>query len=568
MLAASWCGAQSVVAAPQPVLQAADVVFMYQAAAEEYQAYGATVLAWGGVPDAKALVAARDIKFFGSVGMVTEFSRYYDRFPERYEEGLCRDLEGRPYKVPWLTDHSHMGVPYWWCCTRQPLFRQYITERVVETVKAGAYGVHIDDHLGTAGSLFLGGCFCDHCVSEFRAFLREEGKPSLVGEVEAYNFREELRCWLEGNPGKRAESHPLWNTWRIYQFRGAAAFMAQLRRTAAATAGRVVPMSANACLLWGPHLSDHQSLDFFSAEIDHHATELRLSYAPVVAYRIADAVERPLASTASGGDWAFIKQRDKPGLVRSWIALGYASGHSLMAPHRQWCYTPEQGTHWYQGPRQQFAPLYRFARDQARLLDGFRNHADLLVVCRQSTYDRDPSILMKACESLGAAHLSFGLALVGDEVVQRPFPTGLVAAAPAVLVLAENDFSATERAELTAAARGPQFRRVDEAVAAVRPAVQPAHPQGEKVRVFPRRGADRAVIHLVNWQYDAARDETKQVKDLDLQLDLAALGVPGCGQATLLAPGREPCVMSVRDQKVRVPELGLWALVSLELKQP
>jgi len=363
---------------PLPVLTRSDVVFMYQAAREIYQEYGATVLAWGGTPRPASLQAAAGMKFFGSVGMVTEFARYHERFPANYEEGLCRDLHGKPYQVPWLTDHQHNGVPFWWCCTRQPRFRQYISERVVETVKAGAHGVHIDDHLGTAGSLFIGGgCFCARCAAEFQAELKLEAIPGI--DPRNFNYPEVLRSWLAEAPGRKVEGHPLWPRWRAYQLRGAANFMSELRELAAKTAGRPVPMSANACLLWGPHLSDFQTLDFFSAEIDHHASALKLSPAPVAAYRMAEAVRRPLASTASGGDWAFVKERNLAGLVQGWIALGYACGHSLMAPNRQWCYTKEKGTHWYEGPREKFAPLYRFVREHRALFDELETHADLAV---------------------------------------------------------------------------------------------------------------------------------------------------------------------------------------------
>jgi len=82
---------------------------------------------------------------------------------------------------------------------------------------------------------------------------------------------------------------------------------------------------------------------------------------------MADAMGRPLAATASGQDWAFVKERGCSGLVRSWIAASYASGHALMAPHRQWCHTEEKGTHWYDGPREAYAPLYRFARQHTAL---------------------------------------------------------------------------------------------------------------------------------------------------------------------------------------------------------
>ena len=101
-----------------------DVVFMYQADRQTYADYGATVLAWGGKPTPQSRAAAPGVTVFGSVGMVTEFARYYERFPQTYEQGLCRDIHGQPVKVPWLTDHQHQGIPYWWCCTAQPQFRQ------------------------------------------------------------------------------------------------------------------------------------------------------------------------------------------------------------------------------------------------------------------------------------------------------------------------------------------------------------------------------------------------------------------------------------------------------------
>src|SRR5512137_685513 len=183
-----------------PVLQRSDVVFMYQAGRQTYEDYGATVLAWGGKPTPKSLAEAQGLKFFGSVGMVTEFSRYYERFPQTYEQGLCRDVDGKPYKVPWLTDHQHKGVPYWWCCTRQPLFRQYISERVTETVQARATGVHIDDHLGTAGGLWLGGCFCDRCLAEFPAYLALLPKVEVsrlgISDPLTFNFKPVLLAWL------------------------------------------------------------------------------------------------------------------------------------------------------------------------------------------------------------------------------------------------------------------------------------------------------------------------------------------------------------------------------------
>ena len=38
-----------------------------------------------------------------------------------------------------------------------------------------------------------------------------------------------------------------------------------------------------------------------------------------------------------------------------------------MAPHRQWCFTLEKGTHWYEAPKAAYAPLYQFVRKHPEL---------------------------------------------------------------------------------------------------------------------------------------------------------------------------------------------------------
>jgi len=549
-------------------LKPSDVVFMYEAPKSIYEDYGATVLAWGGTPKPKSLEAARGLKFLGSVGMVTEFARYYDRFPRTYEQGLCRDLEGKPFKVPWLTDHQYKGVPYWWCCTRQPLFRQYLSERVVETVKAGAAGLHIDDHLGSAGPLWMGGCFCDRCVEEFRDYLKTLPADQLAGwgiaDPRTYNYREVLRAWLAEKPGRKVDQHPLWRQWRIYQLRGAAAFMAKLRAVAARAAGHPVPMSANACLLWGPHLNDYQSLAFFSAEIDHHASARKFSDAPLFAYRLADAVGRPLAATASGGDWAFVKENNVPGLVQGWIALSYAAGNYLMAPNRQWCYTPEKGTHWYEGPKEKFAPLYQFVRRHADLFDGYRTFADLTLVVSERTYDRDSGKVIGTAERLAAANLSFAVALGGDEVVQHPLPATELRRSSRLLVLEPKDFSPTDRQLLERIEAARRYDTVETALTSTSPAarLEPTAP----VRVLPRVKPGSVVVHLVNWDYDPERDDVKPIKAAKLILNLRELGVAGATEARWFAPGTEPKTLAIKDGAVSLTDLGHWAVI--EIRKP
>jgi hypothetical protein len=559
----------SVGSASEPVVKPSDVVFMYQADRTTYEQYGATVLAWGGTPTARSREAADQagVKFFASVGMVTEFSRYYERFPESYEEGLCRDIDGQPVKVPWLTDHQHKGVPYWWCCTHQPQFREYLRERVVETVQAGADGVHIDDHLGTAGGLWLGICFCDRCVAAFQDYLRRQPAERLaqlgIDAPAEFHYRDVVRQWRAAADSHRPRSvtqHPLWNEWSVFQGRAAAAFMLELRELAAATAGRRLPIGANAGLLWPRHLADYQAIDLFSAETDHHASAEKLTDLPIVAYRMADAVGRPYAATASGGDWAYIQEKQLPGLVRGWVALSYAAGHCFMAPHRQWCYTPEKGTHWYSGPADKFAPLYQFVRSHARWLDGFRSYPDVAVLMPHRSFVQDPRRWFDLLGELSAANVSYRIVLAGDALVDCPLTPAQLADGRTCLIPDRDGLLPADRELVDAfAASHPACVTVAEVLATIKPAVRTK--SDGVVRALPRVASGSAVIHLLNYEYDAQRDDVLPLANVEVQVDLQVLGVAGATRCELLAPDMPAQTVPVGDGTITVPHLGLWSML-------
>jgi hypothetical protein len=559
--------------APRPggsaaVLQPSDVVFMYQADRATYAQYGATVLAWGGLPSPRSREEARDIRWFGSVGMVTEFAAYHRRFPDRYEEGLCRDIEGKPVKVPWLTDHQHEGVPYWWCCTQQPVFREFLRERVIETVKAGADGLHIDDHLGTAGGLWLGLCFCDRCVAGFRihlASLSPDARSRLgVGAAERFDYRDEVGHWLAAAGTKRrATEHPLWPEWSIYQHQAAAAFMGELRELAAQTAGHGVPVGANAGLLWPGHLSDYQAIDLFTAETDHQASARRFSDLPLVAYRLAEAMGRPYAGTASGGDWAYIQENKLPGLVCGWIALSYAAGQRLMAPHHQWCYTPQKGTHWYDGPAGKFAPLYQFVRRQAVWFDDYQTYADLAVVVPHRSYLKRAPKWFDRCNQLAAANRTYRLFVAGDETVDHPLVEAELTACRALLVPERDEFLPADLQKIEAQVKARRvFSTVEDALAGTAPAVT-VRAEGT-VRVLPRTKPGSAVVHLLNYNYDPGRDDVSPLTRVQVRVDLAALGLAEVSACRWITPDAAAAPLSARDGRVEVPRLGLWGLLVLE----
>jgi hypothetical protein len=98
-------------------------------------------------------------------------------------------------------------------------------------------------------------------------------------------------------------------------------------------------------------------------------------------------------------------------------------------------------------------------------------------------------------------------------------------------------------------------------LAAAHPAVRVE--SGSDVRVLPRVKPGSAVIHVVNYRYESARDEVQPISGLKLRLNWAALQIAEMSQArwtdlegTVQVP--------VQNGIVELPRLNLWGILSFE----
>ncbi|NQT54120.1 hypothetical protein HQ576_18840 [bacterium] len=340
-------------------IRRSDVVFMYDNP-KMYEPYGCTVMGWAGRNNAKHIEAAhaKGVRWFScSVGFLTEFKGAID-FSDDFLDEACRNFEGKPFLVPWLWDHKHKGHPAYWWCTNSPLYRQYLFHRLEQTMKNGPDGLHIDDYRGTSGSItWLSGGFCRHCMAAFRSYLKEhvpEERLRKLGieTLDTFDYRQFLldRGVTPADYNKRRSRLPLASEFHHFHVMANNAFVAEYRRRAESLRGKPVSLSVNSGLS-NPHaLVIAPELSYFCCEVHHGAAKRQPATHPITIYKLADGLDRPVTSTASGQDWAFVHEHKTYGLVRSWAALSYAFGHTLMAPHRQWCYTKEKGTHWTEAP--------------------------------------------------------------------------------------------------------------------------------------------------------------------------------------------------------------------------
>ncbi len=533
----------SIARVPLQVLKHADVVTMYQGEADTYAAYGIDVIAWGGTPTPASLEAAGDRLYFGSVGMVTEWTRYHAFAGEQWRDGIAEDIDGNPIQPPWLRDFDYKGIPLYWCCTNRPLFQDYILHRVRQTIEGGAGGLHIDDHLGSAATVYHGGCFCDRCRELFPKYLANMDKETLA----------EL-----GEPSE--EDLPGSLLWQAFQLAAARSFMQEIREYVNTLSEKPIPMSANSYLSFHPHSTDYDVLDMFSSEVPQQGENGKLSDLPLLAYRLAEALERPLAATASGGDWAYIKANGSDLLVRNWIAQAYAAGQIFMTPHRQWCHTAELGTHWFDGPQQIFAPLYQWIRYNADRLNQCDTDSDLVVLFDMRLF-RKGQTLQEICTALSAAGISYQFAIIGDPILPIDLDETLLSHSRAILVpegTHTTDELANVLANLKTAGR-PVYHDIQTVIESIHPMVSIVDPdQRERYRCFVRRSANRTLLHVIS------RFPNQVAADERLQLNLSCLEGPNQAAIGMISyPEFNMNPLEPSGSAIEIPAPVLWTIVEI-----
>ncbi|MCE5219177.1 hypothetical protein LLH03_19350 [bacterium] len=573
----------------EAVVKHSDVVFMGPKSVDVYKAYGATMVSWGGgaaseAPKDVASFAQRvkdahdlGIRYCAGLAFRTAFARMID-FDPNFLESVCRNLKGEPITVPWLWDLNHKGHPAYWFCTNAPGYRKYLLYQCKNAMATQVEGLHIDDYNGTAGTESQGGCFCPHCMAAFREYLKshlsaERLAQLKIGSLDGFDYG----AWLTGQGitdddfRKKVRSGlPLGEEFLTFQYRAAAEWVGEVRKYAEGLAGHPLMLSVNSSASGPGSLVIAPQLSYFCGEVGHDAGTLKVSYSPIFTYKLGDALQRPQVCTGAGQDWALIDERKLPGLVRTWIAQSYAFGHQLMCPHRQWAYTAQKGTHWYQSQPSDYAWMYQFVRSHAALFDGFEAVAPVGVVYSNAAFRKGKTAARNVCLELAQRNIPFRVLIAGDDWLDvRLKPEDLVGLR-AIIVTPPMELDAQQQAVLDSAADRIVTWPDEARLQALAPS--PITVEGaSNVTVVPRApaGDDSApmVCHLVNRNYVAETDSCTPQTNLTVTLSRWLTGPRPVTAATLLAPNKEPVRLDVAGvgdaTRIPVPELGEWAILRI-----
>lgn len=323
----------------------------------------------------------------------------------------CKSLDGSPNEQPWKRHWPNPFARNSGCCSN-PEFAQLYVRALQTYLSAGATMIQRDEGGGNAERPNYGGCFCDHCMSGFRLFLKERLEPAELAELgianpDTFDYRHRLHA--EGAPV--GDAFARWNGGRLqhlfqaYQHRISVKFMAETRAALQAAAGFPVPMSCNN----GVRSFDEvmEQFDWFFGELSRsHATPENLYRTAAMAAGMGrlQIVTMPKKGEHSLYDTADGWQRH----TRQTIATSYAVGGLCMVPwdvympdtiaeDRQRTSTPR-----YFGKPDEYADLFAFIRANSRLLDGYEDAAAIGPGLLDPRWGQTPPVALPASDEVYA----------------------------------------------------------------------------------------------------------------------------------------------------------------------
>ena len=347
-----------------------------------------TRLEWAYITDKPFIERVRASgRVFGGAASAPAYRRY--QRPDNWEELCVKDLEGAPIIAPWK--RAWKSRTLWGCMNNPELERGYI-EYLQHCLDAGSQVMQRDEPGGNENASNWGGCFCEHCMTAFKAFLSENTTPAEqaklgIEDLTTFDYRDLLRA--RGAPvGDRFATWnggPLKDLFLRFQREATIAFHQRTRKALDEHAGRRVSMSCNnGCRRW---TEVEMGFDWCFGELSYqHATPGFIHEAMQEATRRDrhQVVTMPKKSNVEHPEaW----ER----LTRQTIAMTYACGGHCMVP---WdVYMPGEAPRYF-GTPDQYADLFAFIRAAARHLDGYEYAGAFGYGVECDLYADSPPVLM------------------------------------------------------------------------------------------------------------------------------------------------------------------------------
>ena len=579
-----------------------DVFAFVKGSVEDYEAYGVTFVSWGGYPgvNPKSVARYRQIiqeaievgtKIGAKIGTRTESKAFIDLMGIDCLESRILKVDGTPVIAPNREGVTYKGYPAYWFCTNNPKFREFLKTNVKRAMECEPYGIMMDDPLGTVQAARVnkyGGCYCKYCVDGFRKYLKtqftqEELATKGITDIEHFDLRKHHAQFAHLPADKR----PLHEDILHFQFESSAQMFREIRDYALQVRGKRIPASGNINPASRSSGRLFTEIDYFSCECAMGAnTGILNKGKSLLAFKVADSLKRPASIMGSGGDHAFIQEKNLPGMIRCWIAEAYAFGNYFMASYRLWAYTPEKGSHSYR-PRHksELAPMYQFIRRHADLFDDYEVVSRVALVHSYEAYRKGSKSVGTLVNQLADLNAPFEIIIAGDKVLKVHLTESQlkkydIIIVPSDAILTNVDSAALEQFKADGGILIDEIKKLD---FSTQIRIVGAKRIRATLRSVPTDLSRPVIVHLLNRNYDVDSDSCQIQNDFIVRIPKKLLDGRQIQKVRYVRPNSwEPKKKEyfLRPQKkmpdldltfetsddyieVRVPEFDVWGIVVL-----
>ena len=233
-----------------------------------------------------------------------------------------------------------------------------------------------------------------------------------------------------------------------------------------------------------------------------------------------------------------------------------------MAPNLQWCHTDFLGTHWYQGPKEVYSPLYRFIRTHQDLFDSYQNHPQFALILPYRNYVQNQSMWFDLTKEIASSNFTFEILLSGDDIVPHPLELEKINRHPYILCPTTELMTVADQKTIQHIRSSTSIiKEFSKLKTVIQPLVLTN--SGTDVRFFPREGKDSIVIHILNNNYSPSEDAFKVIKNLEISLKVEELGLQPNARCQVFSPDHETLECEMVDGTIEIPELKLWSILKI-----
>lgn len=575
------------------VYKKSDIVFTVTQSADVYRQFNADMISWGWLPtplseskisswkNTVKLVQSNGLRYQGRTEVDAGWKNMIAYDPDGFEDDIVTTLDGKKVVSPWFEGRYYLGHPAYWFCTNSAGFQDFLRHQVSMLVSGGVNSILFDAQVGTPLPVKqAGGCFCHHCVAGFRSYMQEKFsiqdlKDKGIEDAANFNYGDYLRNlgWNETSYKQQSRSDypsiPLFGDFQEYQYRRLNDLSSELSRLADQLAGKPLVFSSSSNP--GQHFRSVfvPEIDYYTQELHLYASRLRVPTEPILNYAMADALKKGMDLTGiPQWDWNVIYAKDRPALVRSWIAQAYAYGARFIVPIWNWA----GGTDFYYGDPKEYEFIYDFIHTNSTLFDGYELSAQvgLLMPYEGTRYGTEN--VDQAIKNLIVENIPFNLVISGGKWWNKKLEEwdlkrfDLLALSPDMQYLNITEKALADRYKTKSSGSADTT-----SMFAILPRQIDVSAGNEKVNVVPRVNHDSPevpyVVHLVNMQYNEAEIAMDTVKDFTISFKHSLFN-RDIIEATLLRPGEPSLDLEMDSIKngfsVSIPELAQWGLIRMK----